>query len=199
MIDALAWHAEASPQRVHIFLRDEDERDHPITYGDLWREATAVAASLRERKLGRGDTVAIMLRTEEAFFHTFFGVLLAGAIPVPIYPPLRRDLIEDYARRQVGILRNAGVRAILSFDEVQRVAALLSARVPSVRHVLSAVTLIEPARPGPVATAISSDPALIQYTSGTTGFPKGVVLHHRGIVNNTGLHTARIGLAQGNV
>ncbi|HEX7786311.1 MAG TPA: AMP-binding protein, partial [Methylomirabilota bacterium] len=173
LTEVLAWHAEASPERVHIFLRDEDGREHPITYAGLWRGAGAVAASLRDAKLGRGDTVAIMLRTEAAFFPIFFGVLLAGAIPVPIYPPLGRDLIEDYARRQIGILQNAGVRAILTFTEAQRVAALLSARLPSVRCVMSASTLMEPARPGPVATAVPADPALIQYTSGSTGDPKG--------------------------
>jgi 1-acyl-sn-glycerol-3-phosphate acyltransferase len=184
LVDALAWHAQASPERVHVFLRDEDGKERPITYGSLWQRAHGVAASLRERRLGRGDTVAIMLRTEAAFFHAFFGVLLAGAVPVPIYPPFRRDLIEDYARRQVGILRNAAARAIITFPEALRVAALLRSRVPSLRHVVAAPDLERPGGSGAIERGGPSDPALIQYTSGSTGDPKGVLLSHGNLLEN---------------
>ncbi len=184
LVEALGWHAHATPERVHIFLRDEDGRERPITYGALWQRAQGVAASLRERRIGRGDTVAIMLRTEEAFFHAFFGVLLAGAVPVPIYPPFRRDLIEDYARRQVGILRNAAARTIITFPEAMRVATLLRSRVPSLWHVVAAPDLLRPAGSFAGERGGAGDPALIQYTSGSTGEPKGVLLSHGNLLEN---------------
>ena len=108
LVDVLEWHAQATPDRPHVYLREDDGPERTLTYGWLWRRAAAVAGSLRARGIGQRDTVAIMLRTEAAFFPAFFGTLLAGAVPVPVYPPFRPDRIADYATRQGRI---CGVRA----------------------------------------------------------------------------------------
>jgi 1-acyl-sn-glycerol-3-phosphate acyltransferase len=194
LVELLEWHAQAHPDRVHIFLRDEDGSEQPITYGTLWRWSVSVAAALRARGIGRRDTVTIMLRTEADFFPAFFGTLLAGAIPVPIYPPFRADRIAEYADRQVGILSNAGTRLMITFAEVERLAALLRGRVPTLATITTLVELAPdvgrtadasdaiPANPAPWLTP--EDPALIQYTSGSTGQPKGVLLTHANLVAN---------------
>src|SRR5262249_35691401 len=49
LVDVLRWHAEATPDRVHLHLREEDGRERPVTYGGLWRDAAAVAAGLTAR------------------------------------------------------------------------------------------------------------------------------------------------------
>ena len=182
VVEALAWHAERAPERTHIHLREENGAETPFTYGWLWREAQAVAGGLAEQGLGRGDTVAIMLRTEERFFPTFVGTLMAGCVPVPLYPPFRLDRIEEYVRRQAAILRNAGARILVTFNDVARVAGLLVRQVPSLATVVTAEEVIgEPRRPVP---ATADDPALIQYTSGSTGQPKGVLLSHDNLLAN---------------
>jgi 1-acyl-sn-glycerol-3-phosphate acyltransferase len=124
-----------------------------------------------------------MLRTEPGFFSAFFGVLLAGAVPVPIYPPTRPSHLQEYAARQVNILDNAQARLLVTFPEAERVAGLLRAHVRS----LAGVTTLErlpPAPPGPWPAVGTDDPALIQYTSGSTGDPKGVRLTHANLLAN---------------
>jgi acyl carrier protein len=146
LIDVLRWHAEAAPGRVHLVLRLDDEGEQPITYGELWSRAGVVAGGLRARGVGPGDVVALMLRTEPGFFGAFFGVLLAGAVPVPIYPPARLAHLEEYAARQVKILDNAQARLLVTFPEVARVAGLLRARVRSLAEVTTLERLPPAAR-----------------------------------------------------
>ncbi|HLG57533.1 MAG TPA: AMP-binding protein [Vicinamibacterales bacterium] len=183
LVDVLHWHAERTPDRIHIHLR-EDDKETPLRYGELLVASQRIGAGLRGLGIKRGDTVALMLRTELAFFPVFLGILIVGAVPVPIYPPVRPDQIEEYAHRQRVILRNAGARVLVTFKEALRVAKLLRAAVPSLEHITTIDGLSERATTDPPTRRQSSDPALIQYTSGSTGDPKGVLLSHANILAN---------------
>jgi fatty-acyl-CoA synthase len=184
LADVLRWQAEAEPGRVHLFLQEGDGRERPITYGELRARALAVAAGLHARGLRPGDAVGLMLRTEEDFFYAFFGTLLAGGVPVPIYPPARLDRLEEYALRHAAILKNADARVLITFRQAERIARALAAQVPSLDGVTMVERLAVPGLEAPTIRLAPDVPALIQYTSGSTGEPKGVLLTHANILAN---------------
>ena len=184
LIDALEWHAQRHPQRRHITLYGDGDTPETITYGDLYAGAMATATALRQRDLAPRQTVALMLPTARAFFESFFGVLLAGAIPVPLYPPVRPSQIEDHMRRQIGILNNAQAAIMITVPEVQTLARLLQPNIPTLRHIVASRDLQGAASDGARPVVEAADIAFLQYTSGSTGNPKGVVLTHANLLAN---------------
>ncbi len=188
LVDALEWHVQHHPQRQHITLYGDGETPEIMTYGELHTGAMAIATALRQRDLMPRQTVALMLPTCRAFFEGFLGILLAGAVPVPIYPPVRPSQIEDHMRRQMGILENAQATMLITLPEVQTLARLLQPQVPTLRHVVTMRDLerIETKKRsvGNRPTVEAEDIAFLQYTSGSTGNPKGVILTHANLLAN---------------
>ncbi len=183
---ALALRAEEAPDRVTVFLTEDDGSERDITYGDLYGGATRIAAGLASRGISRGDTVALMLPTGFDFLRAFQGTLLLGAIAVPIYPPVRLDRLAEYAERQGAILRSAGVKIMITIPRAKVVAEILKSIVPTLTEVVSADDLAEDphARLRMSPQSSPEDPAFIQYTSGSTGSPKGVLLTHGNLMAN---------------
>jgi len=184
VIDVLDWHADRHGDRLLITIESERGATTHLSYARLRIDALAVAAGLVERGYGGGDAVAVMLPTGSEFFAAFYGALYAGCVPVPLYPPARLAQLEDHLQRSAEILRNAEARLLITVNQAKPLAHLLRARCEALQAVATvpdlAVSGARVARP-----AISADStAFLQYTSGSTGNPKGVVLSHANLLAN---------------
>ncbi len=184
LIDVLGYHTVTHPDRPHLRVWISDDEEDCISYSDLHNAALNVAGGLNHRGALPGDRIAIMLATKADFFQAFFGALYAGGIPVPIYPPFRRSQVEDHLRRQAGILNNAKANFLIVGEEMRNVGSLLFGLAENLTHIETVSDLTkDKALDGPVP-ASPETVALIQYTSGSTGDPKGVVLTHANLLAN---------------
>ena len=123
-----------------------------------------------------------MLSTSVEFFVAFFGILNVGGVPVPLYPPMRLDQFEDFLGRQDAILSNCGAKVLITLPQFAPMARVMKNRV-NLKEISSVKSLSESV-PSPLYTAGEDEMALLQYTSGRTGHPKGVPLTHRNLLVN---------------
>ena len=171
----LAESARRTPHRTAVVERTADG-DVPVAYGDLWRAARRYAAGLAAQGLGPGSRVALLAPNVTDFVRAYYGVLALGGTVVPIPTLLNAD-------EATYLVKHSGAQAVLhhaSFADVGTPAAR-AAGVPA-WDISDFAAGLEPVTG--LATREADDPAVIFYTSGTTGRPKGAVLTHLNLVLN---------------
>ncbi len=194
LIEILDWHVARHPEQIHITLYDEEEHTEAISYRMLQEDAKALAAGLQQLGLGSDEKIAIMLPTGREFFAAFYGALYASCVPVPLYPPGRPSQIEDHMRRITGIIANAQASILITVEQAKPLGHLLHAQCESLRTVTTVADLSVRGAHPPSPKLEPQSIALLQYTSGSTGSPKGVVLTHANLLANLQAMTLASGI-----
>ncbi|MCP4205091.1 MAG: AMP-binding protein [bacterium] len=184
LVEVLGWHANRHPERSHVAFLAERDQIEDLTYGALFERGKGVARALRELGLESEQTVGLMLPSGLDYFASFFGILMAGGVPVPLYPPARLSQIEDHLRRQAGILNTAQARFLITVAEVMPLARLVRAHVGSLTRVMTPAELTVDGPTASLPVVRANDIAFLQFTSGSTADPKGVILTHANLLAN---------------
>jgi acyl-CoA synthetase (AMP-forming)/AMP-acid ligase II len=166
---------------------DAAGRDDFLPYAAVRERAMRCAVALAELGVRAGEVVAMVLPTGPGFMDAFFGALLAGAVPSPLYPPVRLARLEEYHARTARMLEVSGARALLTDARVGSLlgVAAARARVPlGVHRVADLVARGSGRLDDDERLRQADDLALLQFSSGTTVDPKPVALTNRNVLAN---------------
>ena len=184
-IDVLRDNAVHSDRSVTFVRAGGEER--VVRYPDLWLEARRRAHAMAAIGLQRGDRVALVLPEPDEFILTFIAALAGGFVAVPIYPPQTLAKMEAYGDTVRHVLAASGARVLITNDalrpmiEQHLVRGASATRVVSERDVREAEGF-DGRAPEPVSL---DDLAFLQFTSGSTSSPKGVMVTHRNLSVNS--------------
>ena len=182
LVDAVRRLA-ADRARGFVFVRSNgDER--LVTFQDIAEESERRAAHLAARGLRKGERLALVIPDGEEFVLSFLGALFAGVVPVPIYPQLSFKNVESYHDTVAHIGRASGAAMLLTTAATRPFVEPAAARTESLRSLLTVDELAGDA--GRIdAQVVPDDLAFLQFTSGSTSRPKGVMVTHRNLAANS--------------
>lgn len=156
-----------------------------VTYGEMNARTRAFAGRLMDQGLVVGDRVGLVVIEPEDFVVAFLGTIRAGMVPVPLYPPMALGELDAYLGRLGRILTKGEVKAMVASKALEKIIWGVVDKVPTLQGVLAIEKMMAP-REGEVELPVPApeDLCFLQYTSGSTSDPKGVMVQHRHLAAN---------------
>lgn len=166
-----------------VFVRDDGTEDEH-TFRQLAEESRRIASALGDRGMGKGDRVALVLPGPGEFVPAFLGVIRGGGVPVPLYPPMGLGQLGGYLDHAQHIVGAAKAAFVITTGQIRAVLGKLHAVVPELRHMLTMGELEGDAALFRDPGVGLEDTCFLQFTSGSTSRPKGVIVTHANLGHN---------------
>ena len=184
-IDVLRENAVHSDRAVTFMRANGEERR--VSYPDLWLEAQRRGHALRKLGLEKGDRVALILPEPDEFVLTFIAALSAGIVAVPMYPPQTLAKMEAYGETVRHVLAASGAKVVVTNEALGPMIQehLLADHSEAKLALESATRGTVGSEMEPLPTVELEDLAFLQFTSGSTSKPKGVMVTHRNLSVNS--------------
>jgi fatty-acyl-CoA synthase len=164
-----------------------DGQDRFLSYPQIAIAAAKRAAVLKARGVKPGDRVALVLPDPQDFVLSFLAVVYAGAVAVPMYPPLSLGKLDQYLQSSARVVAASGSKLLITSKQVEAILWPVMQQAPVLRDLLAVEKLTEEAHnavPAQAATAAMQDLVFLQFTSGSTADPKGVRVTHQSLFDN---------------
>ena len=166
------------------FVDEAAGREPFYSYEDLERQSANYGGAMQQLGLRKGDRIALILPDDADFVFAFLGAARAGLVPVPIYPPAGLRKLEGYLENTLHIVHKSGARIVLTSSAVRKLLGTIQLRAPELRRVVAVEPIRSEAHPLRPERIAPDDICFLQFTSGSTAEPKGVVVTHANVAAN---------------
>ncbi|MFW5738876.1 MAG: fatty acyl-AMP ligase, partial [Myxococcota bacterium] len=184
LAEAIERAAQQGEGRGFRFVKNDKWVDTFFAFEDIETETRRIAGALQDIGLRKGDRCALIQPDNAAFVMSFLGALRAGIVPVPIYPPMGSGQLAGYLENTSHIVRKSGARALVTAPVVKGLLGKVQSSCPSLDTITTHAALQQSNRSFTPVDVSGDDVAFLQFTSGSTAKPKGVVVTHGNLLAN---------------